>query len=51
MPYLEFDVSTTELNAEERKQLNNDEEREALLNHSVQTARVGGNQYMRQMAA
>ena len=43
MPYLEFDVSTTELNAAERKQLNNDDEREALLNQSVQTARVGGN--------
>lgn len=46
MPYLEFDVAQTELNAAERKQLNNEEERQALLDQSVQTARVGGSQQL-----
>lgn len=51
MSYLEFDARTTELSEVEREQLVNDEERQALLNQSVASARAGKNHYARSLAA
>jgi hypothetical protein len=42
MAYLDFDHSNSDLNEVERQQLNNDDERQALLNMSVASARGGG---------
>ena len=50
MLYLEFDSQNTLLTAHERKQLNNDEERQALLDQSLDIAR-GNNQYACSLAA
>ena len=51
MSYLEFDAKTTDLSEVEREQLVNDEERQALLNQSVASARGGKNHYARSLAA
>jgi len=51
MQYLEFDTSNSDLNAIERKQLNNDEERQALLDQSLASARGGGGPQARSLAA
>lgn len=51
LPYLDFDNSNPDLNAIERKQLNNDEERQALLDQSLASARGGGGAQARSLAA
>jgi hypothetical protein len=51
MPYLEFDIQNTELNAVERKQLHNDEERQALLDQSLASARGAGGIQARSLSA
>ena len=42
MTYLEFDQRNTDLNDLEKEQLNNDDERQALLNHSMASQRNAG---------
>lgn len=51
MKYLEFDEKTTELNDGELEQLNNDEERQALLDQSLASARGAGGQQARSLLA
>ena len=51
MAYLEFDIQNTELNAVERKQLHNDEERQALLDQSLASARGAGGIQARSLSA
>jgi hypothetical protein len=51
MPYLDFDQETTELNSGEVEQLNNDEERQALLDQSIASARGAGGAQARSLLA
>lgn len=51
MQYLEFDTENSALSKAERKQLHNDEERQALLDHSVASAKGGGGPQARSLAA
>jgi len=49
MAYLEFDNNNTDLTDVEKDQLNNDDERQALLNQSVASAKGGGGVQARQL--
>jgi hypothetical protein len=49
MAYLDFDHKSTELGEVEREQLQNDDERQALLNQSAASAKGGGGTHARQL--
>jgi hypothetical protein len=48
---MDYDEGLTELNAAERGQLHNDDERQALLDESLAAEKIGGVTYMRKMAS